>query len=142
MAPIKKIIFWIAAYLIFLIVIALFLSRVLSLDQSLFLAINGLYNPYLETFFNIVTYLGSSVFWILLIVLVWLKGKKRMSLHLIYAFLINAVFVVVLKSIFQRPRPFDIFNLGFGENIGPSFPSGHSELAFSGAYVLDRKSVV
>lgn len=138
MEPIKKIFLGFIIYGVFLALIALFLNRVISLDTYLFSVVSSSYNPYLDLFFNIVTYLGSSIFWILLIVLFWLKNKKKVSLHLFYAFILDTISLLFLKFIFLRPRPFEVFDLGIDINLGPSFPSGHTQRAFSGAYVLSH----
>jgi len=138
MEPLKKIFFGVIIYGIFLAILFLFLNQVIAADTSLFSFINSLYNPYLELFFNLVTYVGSSLFWILLIVLFWLKSKKKVSLHLLYAFILDTASVIFLKFIFLRPRPFEVFNMGIDIDIGPSFPSGHTERVFSGAFVLSN----
>ena len=138
MESIKKIFFGVIIYGIFLALIALFLNKVISLDAYIFFAVSRMYNPYLETFFNIVTYLGSSVFWIFLIILFWLKNKKKVSLHLLYAFILDTISLIALKFIFLRPRPFEVFQLGNDINMGSSFPSGHTQRAFSGAYILSH----
>src|SRR5208337_229475 len=97
-----------------------------------------LYTQYLGDVFTIITYLGSAVFWVLMIVIFWLKGRRKVSLALVYSLIINTVLLIVLKFSFDRARPFQLFDLGFTVNNGPSFPSGHTELAFSGAYILSK----
>jgi undecaprenyl-diphosphatase len=134
MEPIRKIFVSLIIYGFFLIFLVLFLNNIISFDVYFFFAINNLANPYLLLFFNLITYLGSSIFWILLIILSWLKKEKKLSLHLFYAFILDTVSLLVLKNLFLRPRPLEaIQNIEFE---GPSFPSGHSERAFSGAVVL------
>jgi undecaprenyl-diphosphatase len=70
--------------------------------------------------------------------LLWLKNKKKVSLHLFYAFILDTISVVLLKFVFLRPRPSEIFNLGMDIEIGSSFPSGHTERVFSGAFILSH----
>ena len=138
MEPRKRIFLGIAVYAIFLILLVIFLGDVLAFDNYIFSLVKGLNNPYAEEFFGIVTNLGSSVFWILAIILFWIKKKKKLSLQLFFAFVIDTVLLAVLKFTFLRPRPFQVFDLGFDVNIGPSFPSGHTERAFSGALILSH----
>jgi len=138
MEPLKKIFFGVIFYEILLVILSLFLNQVVALDAGLFSFASSLYNPYLDLFFNLITYVGSSAFWILLIVLFWLKNKKKISLHLLYAFILDTASILLLKFIFLRPRPSEVFNLGIDIEIGPSFPSGHTERAFSGAFVLSN----
>jgi undecaprenyl-diphosphatase len=138
MEPLKKIFLGVIFYEIFLVILSLFLNQVVALDTGLFSFASSLHNPYLDLFFNLITYVGSSVFWVLLIVLFWLKNKKKISLHLLYAFILDTASILLLKFIFLRPRPSEVFNLGIDIEIGPSFPSGHTERAFSGAFVLSN----
>jgi undecaprenyl-diphosphatase len=83
----------------------------------------------------LITYLGSSIFWILLIIIFWLKKQRKLSLQLLFAFILDTVALSILKVVFLRPRPSQAINI-IDLDIGPSFPSGHSERAFSGAVVL------
>jgi undecaprenyl-diphosphatase len=134
----KKIYLGLLAYAVFLGLVVLFLKNILNIDVYLFFLINGFYNPYLELFFNVITNFGSIIFWVLIIVLFLLKGKRRMSLHLVYALVMDVAVVLFLKGVFLRPRPFETFNLGIDLEMGTSFPSGHGEIAFSGAFVLSN----
>ena len=134
----RKIFAILLSYGIFLVFLVLFLNRVIAFDESLFFAIYSLSNPYLGIFFNIITYVGSSIFLILLIVLFWLKNKKKLSIHLLFAFILDTISLIIFKWIFLRPRPFEAFSLGLEFEIGPSFPSGHSQQVFSGMFILSR----
>jgi undecaprenyl-diphosphatase len=133
---IKKIVIGAAVYAVAL----LFLEHVIIFDDYLLLAINSISNILLDPIFVMITYMGSSVFWILATVLFWIKGKKKISLYLIIAFMIDSLSLFLLKSFFIRPRPFENFSnlkvLNFEVDIGPSFPSGHTQRAFSGATIL------
>lgn len=137
---IKKILISFIIYGFFLIFLALFLDKAIAWDKYLFLQIYNLSNPYLLVIFNLITYIGSSVFWVLLIILSWLKKKRKLSLHLLFAFILDTISLLVLKNVFLRSRPFENFQAGnsIDFDIGPSFPSGHSERAFSGAVVLSN----
>jgi len=134
----RKIFAILLSYGIFLVFLVLFLNRVIAFDESLFFAIYSLSNPYLGIFFNIITYVGSSIFLILLILLFWFKNKKKLSIHLLFAFILDTISLIIFKWIFLRPRPFETFPLGIEFEIGPSFPSGHSQQVFSGMFILSR----
>lgn len=138
MEAIRKIFAGLLFYVFFLILIVLFLNDVIRLDEYLFLVINSSTNDILLVFFNIVTYLGSSLFWVLLIILFWLKDKEKLSLHLFYVFIIDSLSLLLFKQLFLRPRPFGALSKEFEIDIGPSFPSGHSQRAFSGAVILSK----
>jgi undecaprenyl-diphosphatase len=131
----RKIFTILIIYCFFLFFLVLFLNSVISFDESLFSLINNPTNSYLFSFFNLITYLGSSIFWILLIIIFWLKNQRKLSLQLLFAFILDTVALSILKVVFLRPRPSQAINI-IDLDIGPSFPSGHSERAFSGAVVL------
>jgi undecaprenyl-diphosphatase len=137
MEAIRKIFACLLFYVFFLFLIVLFLNDIIRLDEYLFLIINSSTNDILLVFFNIVTYLGSSLFWVLLIVLSWLKDKEKLSLHLFYVFIIDSLSLLLFKQLFLRPRPFEALQITEFD-IGPSFPSGHSQRAFSGAMILSK----
>jgi undecaprenyl-diphosphatase len=138
MELVKKIIIGLIIYGFLLVFLVLFLNQVIAFDEYLFLLINNSSNIYLFEFFNLITYFGSSLAWILLIVIFWLKSKKKLSLQLLFAFVVDTFLLLFLKNVFIRPRPFEKFHLttSFDFDIGASFPSGHSERAFSGAAIL------
>ena len=124
---------------IFYLVIVLFLNKILALDSSLFIAVNAFSNPFLDTLFFLVTYVGSSVFWIAMVILFWMENKKKVSVYLLMVFVIDSVTSFLLKIAFFRPRPYDVLPisiLGLDTDLGPSFPSGHSQRAFSGAMII------
>jgi undecaprenyl-diphosphatase len=137
MELIKKIFASLAIYAVFLLFLALFLSNVIRLDEYLFFLIYNSKNAYVLEIFNIVTYLGSSLFWFFLIILLWLKDKRKLSIHLLYAFMLDTASLLILKTVFLRPRPVEALKV-FEFDIGPSFPSGHSQRTFSGAVVLSN----
>jgi len=142
MKDIMKIAVFVIAYEIFAIFLMIFAKDVITLDKTLFLLINGISNPFLDSFFISITFFGSSIFWIFLIFLLWFKRKSKASAYLIYAFILDTISLFTLKWLFLRPRPFEVFKgLKFQEpefDMGPSFPSGHSERAFSGAVILGK----
>ena len=134
----KKIFLGLIAYGIFLLILMSFSSYVLTLDKNIFFLINNISNPFLDLFFVSITYIGSTVFWILLIILFWMKKEREISIRLIFALIIDSFLLTFLKWFFVRPRPSERFaNIEvLSSDIGPSFPSGHSERVFSGAVIL------
>ena len=90
----------------------------------------------LTPFFTLIT--NEYFLYILLgIVLIYMFKKnedtRRLAKETIIAFLICTVLFVVLKLIFQRPRPFDAFNELIplvDKRSDYSFPSGHTASAF------------
>ena len=90
----------------------------------------------LTPFFTLIT--NEYFLYILLgIVLIYMFKKnedtRRLAKETIIAFLICTVLFIILKLIFQRPRPFDAFNELIPLVDKPSdysFPSGHTASAF------------
>ena len=133
-----KILLSIIAYVIILFFLAIFLKDLLPLDMYLFLTINQISNPILNPLFIFITYIGESLFWIFMIILLWLKKERKASIHLIYAFVLDSILAFSVKSIFQRPRPPERFPEleVLRTEYGLSFPSAHSQRVFSGAVIL------
>lgn len=137
MEAIRKIFASLVIYGFLLLLLVLFLNDVIRLDEYIFFLINNSTNDILLVFFNLITYLGSSLFWILLIVLFWIEDKEKISLHLFYVFVIDSLSLLLFKQLFLRPRPLGALQVT-EIDIGPSFPSGHSQRAFSGAVILSN----
>ncbi len=125
-------------YAISALVFLLFGSEAVRLDEQIFLQINQIRSPILDNFFIVITWGGSMTFWGLLIALLWLGKKKKISYQLIAAFIIDSIILFGTKILFNRPRPSEtLSNLKILESeIGKSFPSAHSERAFSGATII------
>jgi len=142
MKDIMKISVCVIIYEIFAILLMLFVKNIIVLDKNLFLLINRISNLYLDSFFICITFFGSSIFWIFMIFLTWFKHDSKASAYLIYVFILDTISLFALKWLFLRPRPFEAFeSLKFKDpeiDMGPSFPSGHSQRAFSGAIVLGK----
>lgn len=142
MKNLGKIIVFSIIFLVFSVIIMLFGKQAALIDENLFQMINGLSNPLLDAIFIPLNYLGSAFFWIILIVVFWIKGNKKLSVYLFYATIINSVLVFSLKWTFLRQRPIEGYekNILFIEDSGPSFPSGHAESVFSGNVILSSFS--
>ena len=112
-------------------------ERKISMDIQILLFIQENIRHYILTpFFTLIT--NEYFLYILLgIVLIYMFKKnedtKRLAKETIIAFIICTILFVVLKLIFQRPRPFDAFNELIPLVDKPSdysFPSGHTACAF------------
>jgi undecaprenyl-diphosphatase len=136
----KKIVIGIIIYAVCSLFFVLFLEDVLLLDHILFFIINSVSNIFLNPLFVLITYAGSSVFWVLAIILLWIDKRRKVSIYLIIVFIIDSLSLLFLKYFFLRPRPYESLSnikfLNFETDIGPSFPSGHTQRAFSGATIL------
>ncbi len=90
-------------------------------------------NPFLDTFFSIVTHLGEeTVFIVVGILFFWCINKKE-GYYLLSVGLIGTVINQFLKLWFRIPRPwvkdpdFTIVPSARAEATGYSFPSGHTQ---------------
>lgn len=101
------------------------------------------HNAVTDKIFPIITYLGESgIFWILLSLLLILLGKKR-GWQVTGGLMLGAMLIgllageVTLKNIVCRPRPFQELSRDVQLLIPPpsgwSFPSGHSCASFAAA---------
>ncbi|HEY6900699.1 MAG TPA: phosphatase PAP2 family protein [Puia sp.] len=105
-------------------------------------------NPYhrrpLDTFFVYVTFLGDGLFSVLVIVLLLIMRRWSQAIQVLGAFLISALFSLILKNTFSMPRPKQFFAPGqyayFIDGIThtgfASFPSGHTTSIFALATIL------
>ncbi len=138
MENLRKIVIGFLIYFSIVALMLFFSNPILKADKDLFLLINQFSNPFLDKLFIFLTYFGSSIFWLFIIAILWLKKRRELSVKLLYAFIIDSLFLVFMKFYFLRERPLkrfeDIEILTTG--IGPSFPSGHSERAFSSTIIL------
>ena len=131
----KRFYFFLLSLIFFLAIAILMLKKgILDIDNNFYQLIkSSLITDKLTSLFKIITNLGSGLFLITItiIVIYLLKDKDKsigISLNLVIAFFIN----IILKNIFQRERP--LVENRLVEEIGYSFPSGHSmvSMAFYG----------
>ena len=95
--------------------------------------LENLRNPFLDTFFSVVTHLGEETFFILLgLIFFWCVDKKQ-GYYLLSIGFIGTVLNQFLKLLFRIPRPwvkdesFTIVESARKEATGYSFPSGHTQ---------------
>jgi undecaprenyl-diphosphatase len=77
-------------------------------------------------------------FLIILAYFFFIKKQKSKLLHLIVAFIIGELLVLSMKYVIDRPRPLQTYTglNGLIEKSDPSFPSGHTFLAFFCLYFI------
>ncbi len=120
----------------------------LSFDTAIFEAISSLRNDFFTPFFKVITFFANKYFTIIFVIIMafvlinrdkstykkYLKNDKANNfVNLIMAWIMFALSVIlvtllffIFKAIFGRVRPVDWFLV---EEIGYSFPSGHSATA-------------
>ncbi len=98
-------------------------------------AIQAFHQPGLDTFFNIVTVLGSEAFYVALFPLLYWCRDKQLAQRLVVLFLFSAYSNAALKQLFGHPRPFEYdpqvlkLDIARAEELGYGLPSGHSQSA-------------
>lgn len=123
----------------------IWLDGTMSWDTSLMLAVHSLSQPWLDTFFWLVTQTAGPLIVVpvmLAAVIFWRRGMKWLSVLIFASWIGSLLLNVVLKTIFARPRP-DVFPPLVVEH-SYSFPSGHtmSAIAFYGLlslYLWERR---
>ncbi|NHJ23746.1 MAG: phosphatase PAP2 family protein [Candidatus Lokiarchaeota archaeon] len=81
------------------------------------------------TIFSLISELGDTLIYILLIVVVWYTYDKKLGKNLAFSLFGSYLINSVIKDIFQDPRPYT--NIRDSEPVeeGFGFPSGHSQQA-------------
>ncbi len=119
-------------------VLLLLLSDVVHADQELFLQINSAWERDIAEALRLLSEVGSIPFLIVSATALWLLGERKVAFYLLVAVGIHILVVGALKLIVDRDRPFDALEgvAALFHPTDPSFPSGHTEGAFTLAGVL------
>ena len=72
----RKIAIGLVIYAAIVATIIIFLNQAMALDVELFFLINSISNTYLDSFFLFITYTGSSIFWVIVIIFFWIEKKR------------------------------------------------------------------
>ncbi|WP_425448986.1 phosphatase PAP2 family protein [Dethiothermospora halolimnae] len=102
----------------------------MQLDFLLFL--QEISNPILDKIFIFITNLGSEVFYVLIMTLVFWCINKKLGIRLFVVTMISAYVNSGLKDLFQTQRPIyneKISSLYTKSAPGYSFPSGHTQMS-------------
>jgi undecaprenyl-diphosphatase len=94
-------------------------------------------------FFQITTYIGDSLTWVGLTLLLLILNKKnpRQAVKLCSTLAIVWIAVTVLRYTLNYPRPFQRFPqlvTAYALEIAPSYPSGHTATIVAGSYILAK----
>jgi len=96
-------------------------------------AIETIRNPFLDTFFSLITHLGSEIFFIVIAITVLWCADKRNGYYLLLTGFIGQTVNQILKTFCKIPRPWQVdpsFQpVGDSKALatGYSFPSGHTQ---------------
>ena len=132
MANNNKIKLFFAIYAVIIVVCLLYLDEVNILDKQLSNIITSYSNPILNNFFISVTFMGSIIFWSLMIALFWTGKNRKIATYLAAGLCVETLLTGSLKYGIDRARP----AFGLINELTPSFPSSHSARAFLGATII------
>jgi undecaprenyl-diphosphatase len=109
-------------------------------DSTTFLLINnGLNVNALNWFFVGLSLYGREYFWILVIALIWVLGKKdakKGAILLVIALIFMAIIGTGIKDLYYQQRPFDVLSqtiLLVPPDTDSAFPSGHALIVIGAA---------
>lgn len=118
------------------------MSSVQRIDSEILMYIQENFrNPFFDSLFETITYLGSGgLIWIILLMsFLFVKRFRITSFQMAGALIISSVSgILFLKNIIERPRPFYTV-AGLKPLITPSgysFPSGHTASSFAAAFII------
>jgi membrane-associated phospholipid phosphatase len=96
-------------------------------SENIIIYFQGFGSPFLDTIFKAITTAGSEPAYIFLALLIFWCFSKKTGIRAMYVILFSAFTAILLKNIFDMPRPpgylHKIEENGFG------FPSGHAQVS-------------
>ena len=127
------IIFGLSAIVFAFLAILVKLGKFVAFNHDVYAAVATLINPTLTGAMIVVSYLGEWYVWLGLAVILFLVKKTRNNFGLptMFATLAAGAGAILLKDIFQVPRPHIHWLV---PEVGYGFPSGHAMI--SAAFVL------
>jgi undecaprenyl-diphosphatase len=94
--------------------------------------------PLLDAPMWLITHAGSTTFWLLVCILLWVKGRKRDAVLLAIGIVLGGLIFYPVKVLLPRARPYMTVEDARVLDVegGGSFPSGHSKNGFTAAVIL------
>jgi len=99
------------------------LDVILSLQESR--------NELFDILAEILHFMGNDLFFLLILPLAYWSINRNLGVRLLFALIFAGITNVILKELFQRPRPFQVSSdvISIIEQEGFGFPSGHVMVA-------------
>ncbi|MFO7795057.1 MAG: phosphatase PAP2 family protein [Promethearchaeati archaeon] len=112
-----------------LIIMVLIIIVTAIIGLGLVKYIDALYidNNIVQSIFNVITYFGDTIVFIVIIAIIYIIYDKRYAKNLTFALLTTVSINSFLKDIFMDPRPAENVIPGGLKETGYGFPSGHSQ---------------
>lgn len=97
--------------------------------------------PVMDRIMTSLTFLGDyCLIWLVITAIFYINGDRKYAYLMIATMLItNAINNGLIKSLFRRKRPFELYDditIFIPEPYGSSFPSGHSATGFCCAVIV------
>ncbi len=111
-------------------------------DLACFVLVNerlGL--PFLDPIMLLITHAGSTIFWLVASVFLWIGKRKREAVMLATGIIVGGLILLPIKVMIPRARPHFVVQGSRTLDLegGGSFPSGHSKNAFTSAVILGSR---
>ncbi len=100
-----------------------------SWGTTLILWLQSFRGPAADTFFKLITFLGEEKLYLILLPLIYWCIDKRVGLRLAVLVMASNLANQALKYTFRLPRPAEPPVRRLGSEVGPGFPSGHTQTA-------------
>jgi len=95
---------------------------------DLIITIQQIHGPFLDSVFRVITSMGDESFFLIFLPLVIWCVDYKLGARLAVLLLLASYFNIVLKDIFQQPRPFMLVpEVKLADAGGYGLPSGHSQ---------------
>lgn len=105
------------------------MAAIESWGTTLILWLQSFRGPAADTFFRLITLLGDEKFCLILLPLIFWCVDKRVGLRLAVLVMASNLANQALKYTFRLPRPTEPPVRRLGSDVGPGFPSGHTQAA-------------
>ena len=104
------------------------MENVFDWGMEWILALQAMGSPLLDSFFEVVTFTGEEMFYLLLVPVLFWGVDHLIAARMGFAFLISAYVNPILKDLFVQPRPYEV-NPQASESVvpGSGMPSGHAQ---------------
>ncbi|MDD6796221.1 MAG: phosphatase PAP2 family protein [Clostridiaceae bacterium] len=119
------------------------MNYIQNIDYEILMFIqNHIKNPFFDWVMPIITSLGNmGILWIIIgMIFLLRKNERKIGIKIIVALVLCAIIGnIILKNVFMRTRPFDIYNtieILIKKPLDFSFPSGHTMTSVAAATIL------
>jgi len=104
------------------------MTSILKWQIELIVIIQKIHNPLLDHFFQVLSWMGTEPFYILLFSFLFWCIDTELGYKVALIYLFSTYINENIKYLLQQPRPFDLYpDLKLSEAEGYGFPSGHAQ---------------